>query len=466
MFLYVYTDCGLVSLTRVRPVRGRRTQIKYVIGLTGLAEAFHHSWYQSKKFEMADRRDWGGGGDDPEESTQRMIERIWESLTDIRARMDQQASVPLVAVPPGDGETVPIAPVPPGVEVPFVAPLPPPPPVLLAEEPMMQVEKFLRLQPSTYSRGPNPDTAEHWVHEIERVFATMRCPATDKVVLAAYQLRGFALEWWRLKMQTTFAGKTEEAITWSEFLDVFNDTFFSIQVQQVKREQFRTLQQSNSSVLEYQMRFMALSRYAPYVVSDNNMVVEYFIRGLRVELQNAVVPLMCKIVDEAAQRAATLERSIRTCQVGKSGSGSFRLPQQSVGASKGKAPAGPSSSGFGKWSQKLKQAFKGKGRGWGGRQQFQQGRGRPEVEESQQSIARQPIIPPGYRCYNCNQPGHLIRNCPYPREYGYGRGVQQQQPQQFQQPQAGVFHAPISVENIYPNLHIRLNSIFMIDFMP
>ncbi|MQL96251.1 hypothetical protein Taro_028924 [Colocasia esculenta] len=58
----------------------------------------------------------GGGGDDPEESTQRMIERIWESLTDIRARMDQQAPVPPVAVSPGDGETVPIAPVPPGVE--------------------------------------------------------------------------------------------------------------------------------------------------------------------------------------------------------------------------------------------------------------------------------------------------------------------------------------------------------------
>ncbi|MQL68344.1 hypothetical protein Taro_000639 [Colocasia esculenta] len=192
---------------------------------------------------MADRRDWGGGGDDPEESTQRMIERIWESLTDIRTRMDQQALVPPVAVPPGDGETVPVAPVLPGVEVPFVAPVPPPPPVLIAEEPVMQVDTFLRLQPPTYSGGPNPDTVEHWVHEVERVFATMRCPAVDKVVLAAYQLRGFTLEWWRLKMQTTFAGRTEEAITWSEFLDVFNDTFFPIQVQQVKREQFRTLQQ-------------------------------------------------------------------------------------------------------------------------------------------------------------------------------------------------------------------------------
>ncbi|MQL83875.1 hypothetical protein Taro_016377 [Colocasia esculenta] len=386
--------------------------------------------------EMADRRDWGGGGDDPEESTQRMIERIWESLTDIRARMDQQAPVPPVAVPPGDGEAIPVAPVPPRVQVPFVAPVPPPPPVLIAEEPVMQVEKFLRLQPPTYSGGSNPDTAEHWVHEIERVFATMRCLAADRVVLAAYQLRGFALEWWRLKMQTTFAGRTEEAITWPEFLDVFNDTFFPIQVQQVKREHFRTLQQGNSSVLEYQMRFMALSCYAPYVVSDNNMMVEYFIRGLRVELQDAIVPLMCKTVEEAAQRAATLERSIGTRQAGESGSSSFRLSQQTVGASKGKAPAGPSTSGFSKWGQKLKQTLKGKGRGWGGRPQFQQGRGRPEVEESQQSTARQPIVPPGYRCYNCNLPGHLIRNCPYAREYGYGRGVQQQQPQQFQQPQA------------------------------
>ncbi|MQL87934.1 hypothetical protein Taro_020487 [Colocasia esculenta] len=243
VFFCVYTDYGLVSLARLRPVRGRRTRIKYVIDLTGLVEAFRHSWYQSKKLEMADRRDWGGGGDDPEKSTQRMIERIWEILTDIRARMDQQAPVPPVAVPPGDGETVPIALVPPRVEVPFVAPVLPP--VLLAEEPVMQVEKFIRLQPPTYSGGPNPDTVEHWVHEIERVFVTMRCPTTDKVVLATYQLRGFALEWWRLKMLTTFAGRTEEVITWSEFHDVFNDTFFPIQVQQVKREQFRTLQQGS-----------------------------------------------------------------------------------------------------------------------------------------------------------------------------------------------------------------------------
>ncbi|MQL78976.1 hypothetical protein Taro_011418 [Colocasia esculenta] len=110
----------VVSLARLRPVRGRRTRVRHVTGLTGLDEVFRHSWYQNKVVVMADRRDWGGGGDDPEESTLRMIEWIWESLTDIRMRMDQQAPVPLVV-----GEAVPVAPVPPqpGVEITFVAPV-------------------------------------------------------------------------------------------------------------------------------------------------------------------------------------------------------------------------------------------------------------------------------------------------------------------------------------------------------
>ncbi|MQM23860.1 hypothetical protein Taro_056930, partial [Colocasia esculenta] len=307
---------------------------------------------------MADRRDWGGGGDDPEDSTQGMVERIWESLTDIRMMMDQQA-----LVSPVIGEAIPVAPVPPPprVEVPFVAPVPPSPPVIAAEEPVVQVERFLRLQSPTYTGGPNLYTTEHWIHEIKRIFMTMRCPAADRVLLATYQLRGFAQEWWRLKMQITFTGRIEGAITWPKFLEA-------------KREQFRTLQQGETLVLEYQMRFMALSRYAPYVVTDNAMMVEYFIRGLRPKLHTAVIPLICRTVEEVAQRVATLERAVRTRQVGESGSGSFRLPQQSTGVSKGKASAGPSSSGFGKWGQKLKQTFKGKGRGWGGRQQVQQGR--------------------------------------------------------------------------------------------
>ncbi|MQM06227.1 hypothetical protein Taro_039050 [Colocasia esculenta] len=193
---------------------------------------------------------------------------------------------------------------------------------MVAEEPVMQVEKFLRLQPPTYTGGLNPDIAEHWIHEVERVFTTMRCPAVDKVVLATYQLRGFAQQWWHLKMQTTFAGRSEELRKQPREQLLLRDLFGLIrQVGQVR------------------VVFGYLSRQQ-------------------------------ELVRERLQQDLLL--------------------------------------------------------------QVLQGRGyTPKVEESQQSTARQSTIPPGYRCYNCNQPGHLICNCPYPREYGYGRGVQQQQqPQQ------------------------------------
>ncbi|MQM16096.1 hypothetical protein Taro_049050 [Colocasia esculenta] len=248
--------------------------------------------------EMADRRDWGGGGDEPEESTHQLIERLWESITEIWTWLDQQPPVqPAVTTPPVEEEVVPVPLVPPlGVEVPPIVPLPLVVPIRPAsvEESTVLVERFLWLQPPMYSGGLNPDTAEHWVHEIERVFVTMRCPQGD-----------------------------------------------------------RTRQSS--------------------------------------------------------------------------GSGSFRLPQQSPGVSKGKAPSGgASTSGFGKWGSMLKKIFRGRG---GGRQQgFQQGRGfKPETEESQKSTSRQPTFSSEYRCYNCDQLGHLVRNCPYPRRGNYGRGVPQQQ---------------------------------------
>ncbi|MQM01166.1 hypothetical protein Taro_033914 [Colocasia esculenta] len=60
------------------------------IGIPVVVDAYRgylSSWVPQAAV-MANRRDWGGGGDDPEESTQRMIERIWESLTEIRMRMD------------------------------------------------------------------------------------------------------------------------------------------------------------------------------------------------------------------------------------------------------------------------------------------------------------------------------------------------------------------------------------------
>ncbi|MQL85128.1 hypothetical protein Taro_017640, partial [Colocasia esculenta] len=113
-------------------------------------------------------------------------------------------------------------------------------------------------------------------------------------------------------------------------------------------------------------------------------MVEYFIRGLRAELQDAVIPLMCKIVEKVAQQAAILERTVRARQEQSGGSGSFRLPQQSVGISKGKAPyRASSSSGIAKWGKQIKRFFQG----GGGR-----GRGRQHGEPLQALLGQEALL--------------------------------------------------------------------------
>ncbi|MQM11388.1 hypothetical protein Taro_044294 [Colocasia esculenta] len=103
------TVCGIPCEASARSRETDSGQAHYCFNWLGRGVP---SQLVSEQVVMADRRDWGGGGDDPEESTQRMIERIWESLTEIRMRMDQQAPVP-----PVTGEAVPVAPVPPSPEV-------------------------------------------------------------------------------------------------------------------------------------------------------------------------------------------------------------------------------------------------------------------------------------------------------------------------------------------------------------
>ncbi|MQL69775.1 hypothetical protein Taro_002064 [Colocasia esculenta] len=85
------------------------------------------------------------GGDEPEETTHQLIERLWESITQIRTRLDQQGPAqPIVAGPSIVEEAGPVPvippPPPPGVEVPFVVPVPLAPPVRAAAEPTMQIE--------------------------------------------------------------------------------------------------------------------------------------------------------------------------------------------------------------------------------------------------------------------------------------------------------------------------------------
>ena len=79
--------------------------------------------------------------------------------------------------------------------------------------------------------------------------------------VAKIQLKDVARTWW-----LTEEARLEKPISWDQFSKGFYERFFPAQKEM--EEQFIKLQQWNRSVDEYAAEFLRLSRFAPYMVAD------------------------------------------------------------------------------------------------------------------------------------------------------------------------------------------------------
>ena len=57
-------------------------------------------------------------------------------------------------------------------------------------------------------------------------------------------------------------------MTWDHFLKGFYERFFPAMVQKEMEKQFFKLQQLNQSIDKYAAEFLRLSRFAPYMMSE------------------------------------------------------------------------------------------------------------------------------------------------------------------------------------------------------
>ncbi|XP_027348013.1 uncharacterized protein LOC113859436 [Abrus precatorius] len=83
---------------------------------------------------------------------------------------------------------------------------------------------FTRHDPPKFEGGFNPEGAQRWVADVEKVFNAMGCREEHKVAYAIYLLCGEAKDWWR------FAGQTlpQEGgyIQWETFNAIFLGNYF------------------------------------------------------------------------------------------------------------------------------------------------------------------------------------------------------------------------------------------------
>ncbi|KAK2409540.1 cleavage and polyadenylation specificity factor subunit [Trifolium repens] len=151
-----------------------------------------------------------------------------------------------------------------------------------------RLERFLKNQPTTFAGGFDPEGAQKWIEDIERIFAAMGCTEEQKVVLGSYMLRDDANYWW--KHASLRFGTGGLALTWTMFKREFLNRYFPMDVRNRKVIEFMELKQGNMTVVEYAAKIESLYRFAPHhntLEAEHDKCVKYE-NGLRPEVKHLI----------------------------------------------------------------------------------------------------------------------------------------------------------------------------------
>ncbi|KAL2480414.1 Gag protease polyprotein-like protein [Abeliophyllum distichum] len=102
-------------------------------------------------------------------------------------------------------------------------------------------------------------------------------------------------------------------ITWVDFKDVFNKSYYPLAYKDDKQDLFLHLVQGSVIVVEYQKRFMELSKYAALLIANEVNRCKRFEGGLRREIRVAVIggdhKHFGKLVETALRRSQRADDS-------------------------------------------------------------------------------------------------------------------------------------------------------------
>ncbi|XP_047949346.1 uncharacterized protein LOC125195202 [Salvia hispanica] len=107
-------------------------------------------------------------------------------------------------------------------------------------------------------RTDDPNAAEYWLQQLERIFTFMPCTQEEKLQGTVALLKEEAYIWWLNKVERC----TPEMITWEFFVKEFRKRYVGVKFMEERKREFLHLVQGSMSVLEYESVFQRLSRYA------------------------------------------------------------------------------------------------------------------------------------------------------------------------------------------------------------
>ncbi|XP_040998429.1 uncharacterized protein LOC121244400 [Juglans microcarpa x Juglans regia] len=211
------------------------------------------------------------------------------------------------------------------------------------------VEQFNRMHPPLFDGRGDPTLAEDWIQGIEEILRVLTCTEEQKVAYATFKLTGEAKRWW-ISQRTIREAEGTEIISWLHFKQIFLERFFPNSFCEDKAMEFATLVQGTMTVHQYAARLTELSRFATYLIPDEEKKARKFEQGLNEKLYVRVVGFQIRnfseLVDKAIVFEGTLQRNAamheqrkRTTPTGyQSGMDQGPWKRRYEGSSSGKRP--------------------------------------------------------------------------------------------------------------------------------
>ncbi|XP_045802491.1 zinc finger CCHC domain-containing protein 9-like [Trifolium pratense] len=258
-----------------------------------------------------------------------------------------------------------------------------------------RLDRFLKNNPPTFKGMYDPEGAQDWLQEIERIFRAMASTDAQRVTLATHMLKGEADRWWgnaRQRMQA--AGIL---ITWAGFKGAFLEKYFPADVQSKKEMEFLGLSQGTMSVAEYAAKFEDLIRYCPHY---NNVENE---RSKCVKFENGLQPeIKAGIGYQELRQFATLVNKSRIYEEdNKAKSNHYKAlsDKKNAGQNRSKPYDKP------KVDQEGKQKTTDGHDTSGGGRCYRCGETGHKIAECKAE---------NLKCYKCGKPGHFANECKNP----------------------------------------------------
>ncbi|GFY95012.1 hypothetical protein Acr_10g0003970 [Actinidia rufa] len=175
-------------------------------------------------------------------------------------------------------------------------------------------EQFMKLNPPEFVGAIDPLVAEEWLKKLDAIFEVMEVTDEQKLILATFMLRGEARNWWESMRRMQNAQPEGVPMSWQRFVDIFNDQYFPRIYRMQKEQEFMSLKKGAMSVVEFEEKFTALSRFAPEMVRTEEMKCRRFEQGLDLQIRSRVSMFEINIYSELVNKAKIAERDVMEFQ--------------------------------------------------------------------------------------------------------------------------------------------------------